>query len=252
MAAHNAIGDERTAYGKFESRQLSVTVFKTESITKEFVLDLERVFDYNLAVIFWGILPVPIFMECNMTEELQSTYAGVSSKAVLAATDKNWESWFAVLDAANAITMSHKDIAIYLSREQHVGDWWCQMITVGYEQARGLREKHQMTDGYKISRSRPLNVPPKVAYEYWIETGRRTRWLPHPIEIRKQTPLKSLRVTWVEDQTYLNVSFYEKGAEKTQVVVEHTKLTDAEDAETRKAFWTTALEKLENRLKETI
>jgi hypothetical protein len=194
-----------------------------------------------------------------MAENLQDmVFAGVSDGAVLAATGKGWEGWFAILDAANATAMTHKDIAVYLSREQQVPDWWCQMVTVGYEQARGLREKHQMTDGYKISRSRTLNVPPKVAYAAWVEEGRRALWLPHPIEIRKQTPYKSLRVTWGEDETYLNVSFYEKGGkggkgdEKTQVVVEHTRLSDAEDAETRKAFWTTTLEKLEIALGEGV
>ncbi len=178
-----------------------------------------------------------------MAENTQ-IYAGVGNDAVLAATGKGWEGWFEILDAANATTMTHKEIAIYLSQEQKVPDWWCQMVTVGYEQARGMREKHQMTDGYKISRSRTLNVPPKVAYEYWIEAGRRAQWLAHPIEIRKQTPEKSLRVTWSDDQTHLNVSFYEKGDDKTQVVVEHTKLTDAEDAKNRKAFWSQTLENL--------
>lgn len=180
-----------------------------------------------------------------MAEDSQ-TYAGVGNDAVQTATGKDWQGWFTVLDAANATAMTHKDIASYLSREQHVSDWWCQMITVGYEQARGMREKHQMPDGYKVSRSRTINVPPKVAFAAWVEEGRRAQWLLHPLEIRKQTPFKTLRATWTEDQTHLNVTFYEKGAEKTQVVVEHTKLTDAEDAETRKAFWTTALEHLEN------
>lgn len=185
-----------------------------------------------------------------MAESSPTTYAGVGNDAVRAATGKDWAEWFAVLDAANAAAMTHKDIALYLSREQGVSDWWCQMLTVGYEQARGMREKHQMTSGYKISRSRTLNVPPQVAYEYWVEAGRRAQWLPHPIEIRKQTPYKTLRATWGDDQTHLNVTFYEKGERKTQVVVEHTHLTGAEDAETRKAFWTATLAKLESTLGE--
>lgn len=186
-----------------------------------------------------------------MAENSQN-YAGVSDEAVLAATGKNWASWLVVLDAANATALSHKEIAVYLSQEQSVSDWWCQMVTVGYEQARGMREKHQMTDGYKISRSRTLNVPLKVAYAAWVEEGRRAQWLSHPIEIRKQTPFKSLRVTWGEDQTHLTVSFYEKGDDKTQVVVEHSKLSNVEDAETHKAFWTTTLEKLETALEKGI
>lgn len=184
-----------------------------------------------------------------MAKNSQNISAEASEEAVLAATGKGWEDWFAILDTDEATSMTHKDIALHLFQKfPHVSGWWCQSITVGYERARGMREKHQMTDGYKISRSRTLDVPPKVAYAAWVEEGRRALWLAHPIEIRKQTPDKSLRVTWLEDQTHLTVNLYEKGEGKTQVVVEHTKLSDAEDAEVRKAFWTESLESLANTL----
>ena len=42
--------------------------------------------------------------------------------------------------------------------------------------------------------------------------------------IRKATPKKSLRVTWGDGRTSLNVSFQAKGAGKSQVVVQHVKL----------------------------
>ena len=62
-------------------------------------------------------------------------YAGVGSEAVQAKTGKTWAEWFAILDAADAQTMSHPRIARYLQEEHSVPDWWCQMVTVGYEQA---------------------------------------------------------------------------------------------------------------------
>ena len=57
--------------------------------------------------------------------------------------------------------MSHKEIAVYISEKEGCPSWWCQMVTVGYEQERGLREKHQKPDGYSVSASKTVAVPVK-------------------------------------------------------------------------------------------
>ncbi len=68
--------------------------------------------------------------------------AGAGTEAVMRATGRPWSEWLAVLDRAGARAMAHKDIALLLSRKFGVPDWWGQMVTVGYEQARGLRAAH--------------------------------------------------------------------------------------------------------------
>ena len=65
----------------------------------------------------------------------------------MAATGKARGEWHALLDAENAATWSHADIAAWLHREHGVDGWWAQGITVGYEQARGLRVPGQQPDG---------------------------------------------------------------------------------------------------------
>lgn len=53
----------------------------------------------------------------------------------------------------------HKDIALWL-RENHIeSGWWSQMVTVGYEQARGLRQKHEKPTGFDVGRSKTFPVP---------------------------------------------------------------------------------------------
>jgi hypothetical protein len=69
--------------------------------------------------------------------------AGISSAAVKKATGKDWKQWFTLLDKAGARKMPHKDIACLVYEKHQVSGWWAQMVTVGYEQARGLRQKHQ-------------------------------------------------------------------------------------------------------------
>lgn len=81
--------------------------------------------------------------------ETTEKIAGMSDAAVRAKTGKGWSEWFKILDAAGARKMEHRDIANYLHKHHNVPGWWDQMITVGYEQARGRREKRQKPSGLR-------------------------------------------------------------------------------------------------------
>lgn len=64
-----------------------------------------------------------------------------------ATTGRTRGEWYALLDAENAATWPHADIAAWLHREHGVDGWWAQGITVAYEQARGMRLPGQQSDG---------------------------------------------------------------------------------------------------------
>ena len=71
-------------------------------------------------------------------------HAGVSDEAVAKATGRDWNGWLAALDRAGASTLAHKEIAALLNGKLGVASgWWSRMIAVGYEQARGLRDRYQ-------------------------------------------------------------------------------------------------------------
>ena len=181
------------------------------------------------------------------TKEQDRRIASIGDAAVKAKTGKSWDEWIAVLDTAGAMKMAHSEIATYLHEKQGVPDWWCQMVTVGYEQAKGLRGKHQVVGGYQISVSKTLEVPLPAAYKAWADDKARARWLPgETITIRKANLNKNLRVTWSDGKTNLDVAFYEKGAAKCQVVVQHDKLPGAAQAERMKAYWKAALERFKD------
>ena len=176
--------------------------------------------------------------------ESADKFAGVGSDAVQAKTGKTWAEWFAVLDAAGAQQMPHPRIARYLAEEQGVPDWWCQMLTVGYEQARGLRAVHEKTDGFAANASKTFAAPAMALYEAWADGERRNRWLPDaPLNVRKATPGKSLRITWA-DGSSVDANLTARGADKSQVAIQHSRLPDAETAAQMKAFWGAALERL--------
>ncbi len=119
------------------------------------------------------------------------------------------------------------------------------MITVGYEQARGLRKVHETGKGFQISGSKTVNVPVSKLFSLWIDDELRTKWLgKQKIEIRKTTKNKSLRISWLKDDTNIEVNFYSKGKGKSQVMLEHNKIKNEALAAKQKDFWKKKLEKL--------
>lgn len=171
--------------------------------------------------------------------------ARMSDAAVQAKTGTTWAEWFAILDAAGADRLDHKGIVAYLHSQHRIGDWWQQMVAVTYEQARGRRELHQKPGGYEISASKTVNVPVAHLFAAWQEDGERRRWLGEaPIAIRTVAPNRSIRLTWVDGQSWAEARFYAKGESKSQVAVQHGKLPDAAAADGMKAHWGEKLERL--------
>jgi hypothetical protein len=166
--------------------------------------------------------------------------AGTSSEAVEKATGRGWDQWLAILDKAGARTMVHKDIARLLHEEHGLSGWWAQSVTVGYEQARGLRQKHETSEGFQISASKTIGAPIGKAFSAWNDVKSRQAWLGDAaLQIRKATADKSIRITWEqgpEKGTSVEVYLYAKGQDKCQVAVNHTKLRSAAAGEKMKKY----------------
>lgn len=161
----------------------------------------------------------------------------VSDEAVQKKTGKSWAEWFDLLDAADAASLTHGEIVKLLARDHEIDPWWQQSVTVGYERARGLREKHQGSGGYQVGASKTAGVPVERLYAAWADEALRAEWLPDTrFTVRKATPSKSMRITW-GDETSVDVYFYAKGGEKSQVSVDHRKLPDPDAVERMRAFW---------------
>lgn len=169
----------------------------------------------------------------------------MSDVAVKAKSGKTWKQWFAILDKAGAKKMSHQETVKVLDSEHGVGSWWQQMITVAYQQHSGLRKAHERPDGYQISVSRTVNAPLGSLYKAFATEKSRKGWLGESgLAVRTATPNKSMRVTWKDGKTSLEISFLEKGADKSQVVVQHSKLPDAKAAAKMKTYWGEKLTRL--------
>ena len=170
----------------------------------------------------------------------------MSNAAVKAKTGRAWAEWFGLLDHAGAKKLDHKAIVALIQRKHGVGPWWRQMVAVSYEQARGLRQPHEKAEGYEISKSKTFATPLADVYDAWNDKEKRCRWLKDAgFEIRKATPDKSLRFTWVDGKTQVVADFHCRDKGKTQIAVQHYKLPSAKAAASMKAYWGKQLKSLQ-------
>ena len=66
--------------------------------------------------------------------------------------------------------------------------------------------------------------------------------------MRKKTKNKSIRVTWKDGKTSLDIQFLPKDKNKSQIVVQHSKLPTAAAATKMKTYWGKALDRVRKEL----
>ena len=174
----------------------------------------------------------------------------VSTDAVKAKTGRGWNTngsgFWTRRGARHWATRQWREL---LHEKYSVPGWWAQMVTVGYEQARGLRVKHEKRGGFEISASRTIEADARSVFRAWTNAKARVRWLPKTaITIHEVTPPKSMRVTWIDGAKSIGVNLYPKGSGKTLVALQHGKIESAAQAKKMKAFWGVRLEALKKKL----
>ena len=154
-------------------------------------------------------------------------------------TGRTWEQWFAALDEWGAVERRHREIAAWLQDEHGVDGWWAQSVTVGYEQARGMRAPGERSGGgFSATASKTVGVPVERLFEAFANEEERRRWAPDAtLELVRATPGKSMRFDWDDGATRVVVGFDVKGESKSSVGLEHERLPDAGEAERLKAYW---------------
>lgn len=169
--------------------------------------------------------------------------AGMSDAVVKTKTGRTWAEWVRVLDEARASEMPHREIAQFVSSLGTPG-WWTQMVTVGYERIRGLREKGQRRGGlYEAGKSRTFNAPVETIYDAFANARKRRRWLNVKVAVRAAAHNKRMRLTW-DDDTRVEITFTAKGSAKSVVTVVHQKLPNKPAADAMKKTWAEHLDRL--------
>ncbi len=169
--------------------------------------------------------------------------AGMSDASVSKKTGRTWAEWLRVLDAAGSAEKPHREIAAYVV-SLGTPSWWSQMVTVGYERIRGLRERGQQRAGsYQASKSRTFPVPLERLFKAFADARTRRRWLPVKITVRSTTPPKRMRIVW-DDGAQVQIGFFSKGESKSYVAIQHEKLPDKAAADAMKKTWSEFFDRL--------
>lgn len=162
----------------------------------------------------------------------------ISDEAVKKRTGKVWSEWFALLNKAGAKKMEHKSIAELLNKKHGLTDWWSQTVTVQYEQEIKGRKKHSKPQGYQISKSKTLSFSASKVFSVIQYPALRKSWLKnYDFSITKSMKNKSIRGKWIDGKTIIEFQFYPKEKAKTQLVVQHSKISSEKDAEKLKKYW---------------
>jgi hypothetical protein len=175
----------------------------------------------------------------------QGHVPSMSEAIVRAKSGQDWATWFDVLDTAGAMTLGHQAITDIVSRRPGVSSWWCQMIAVEYERARGLRKRHETSSGFSVSVSKTVAASLSDVYQAAAHAAKRAKWFPKgAFTASSQTKDKYLRGSW-KKSARLEFGFYAKGKGKAQIAVQINKLAKESDVERERAAWKAALGKLE-------
>ena len=162
--------------------------------------------------------------------------AGMSDESVVAGTGRRWAQWVALLDAADCAKKPHREIA-KSTRSLGTSSWWSQMVAVGYERIRGIRQIGQRSSGdFATSRSRTFNVPVETLFKAFADARTRNRWLQMKATVRSSTPLKRMRLAFA-DGTIADVGFIAKSKAKASVAIDHQKLAGKSAADAMKTAW---------------
>jgi len=195
--------------------------------------------------------------------ESDAKWGGISSAAVERATGSSWEKWIKALDLAGCATMSHAQIAAIAGTKFGADDWWAQMVTVGYEQARGLRKPNQKSNGFSASASRTFAASGVALTDAFVTPAKRAKWLAGaPLEVRTVRKGRSVRGAWggenlsptrgmfrpeglgQDGASIIAAWITSKGPMKASIAVQHERLKNEADVAKAKAFWSAALDRL--------
>jgi hypothetical protein len=185
----------------------------------------------------------------------------VSDATSRAKTGHGLDHWFAVLDRFEAVEKGHTAAARHLYDGHGVPGWYAQGITVAYERARGVRAVNQRRDGvYEVSATKVVAADTPRVVAALSDARQRARWtkgvepaLAKALATALRAPTSKGFVVRADGQaryrypwggTAVQFYVYPKPGGKSQVVVTHSKLTSAEELETRRADWREAWARL--------
>lgn len=172
----------------------------------------------------------------------------MSEQAILKGSGQPWQHWLALLQQQQAATLSHKEIAAYLSQHE-ASPWWAQMLAVQYEQHIGRRVVGQdCTGSFSVSVNKTLPGTMDDALQRWQQLVANEQAFAD-ISISRGPDISQTE-KWrywrcgLADGSRVNINIYQKNADKAALSVQHEKLESEAQVEFWRSYWKARLSEL--------
>jgi hypothetical protein len=166
-------------------------------------------------------------------------------------TARGWEEWFDLLDSWGADSMSHSEIVKRVADVPAVAGWDAQAVATSFERARGKRAVGERLggEGFVATASKTIAASAEEVFITFVDPSRRAGWLPDvALSERTVSKPKSARFDVGDGTTRLVLAVDPKGPAKAIVFVEHSRLANAEERDSRNDYWRHALATLKTEL----
>lgn len=182
--------------------------------------------------------PEPVSIPDEPAAQPSAGDPGWPDETIIKGTGRAWAHWLALLDDAGAMERSHTEIARWLVATQDITGWWAQMVTVGYERARGRRAVHQTKRGFEVSVSKTIRAPLATVWAVVTDPALQPAWIDAGI-LEPTTVREGVRARFLVAGGPITVeaSFDPRAEDRTTVTVTVRKLQDREDVERQRAVW---------------
>jgi hypothetical protein len=174
-----------------------------------------------------------------------------SDERIRERTGRGWEEWLDLLDSWGAQSMGHSEIVRRVGELPGVAGWDTQAVAMSFERARGKRAVGERIggDGFVATASKTITAGAEQVFMAFVDPSRRAVWLPEAVlSERMVSKPKAARFDVGDGTSRLLVTVEPKGPAKSTVVLEHSKLADADEREARKTYWRHALATLQTEL----
>ena len=175
----------------------------------------------------------------------------IDKSAMLKATGKTPEQWFAIIEKSGKSERPHSEIACYLYEEQNISYWWAQQITVDYEKFIGRRMTGQTEDGrFQIGVNKTVSASKDALWDYLCSEDGLSLLCNEGAEAEITTSKSNshFRMRWRmpawSSHSILQVRVTDKGKGKTTLSFHQEKLPDAKARESMRERWRTTSERI--------
>ena len=154
----------------------------------------------------------------------------ISDERMREATGRIRVDWHGLLDAAGASGWGHTQIARWLVDEHGVDGWWAQGITVGFEQARGMRQPGQQADGtFSTSVTKTIRAPKAAVLQAIVETV--SAQLGAPASTNPDAKYATAR--WVDGEERILASVSQSKPDRVLAVIDRSRMGEPATAATK-------------------